>query len=191
MDNKLPDDPNYLLRVCEGLEQLRRGNRDDLRQSQVEGVQSHNRVVSDINKYLLTVATALIPIIFSLVTINEIRRKLNQRDDTLIEMALIFLFASLVFGFAHMISETLFFRKAIKSANRRLKLWASISFWPGSPTLGKVKEYLDEYELLREKTADISSEYVNESTNIFLILQGVSWLTGVLLVIVVTIGKLP
>ncbi len=191
MEEDLKKDPSYLLKVCEGLEELRKGNKADIRESQIEAFNGLNKVTSDLNKYLLTVSTALIPIIFSLVTINEIRQKLNQRDGALIAVAIIFLFASLVLGFIHMISESRFFKKWIKFEDKKLKLWASTSFWPSAPIPTKIKEYIDEYDLIRKKVDEISTDMEKESTNIFLIGQGAAWLVGVLLVIIVTLGKLP
>jgi len=185
------NDPNYLLKVCEGLEELRRGNKNDIRESQVKQVDGLNRVISDINKYLLTVATALIPIIFSLVTINEIRQKLNQKDGNLIAAAIVLLFISLVFGFIHMITESSFFRKGIRSEEKKLKMWSSTSFWPGVPSPSKIKEYIEEYDSIKKNVDKILSEMPMESTNNFLVAQGVSWLLGLLFIVFVIFGKLP
>lgn len=191
MDSESNTPENYLQKVCEGLEELRRGNKNDIRESQIEAVQGLNKITSDLNKYLFTVATFLIPILFSLVTLNEIRQKLDQKDGVLIALATIFLFVSLTLGFIHMVSESKFFKKTIYNADKKLKLWSSISFWPSAPLPNKVREYVDEYDSIKKKVDEISDEIESESTNIFLIGQGTFSLIGILLIIVVIFGKIP
>ena len=150
-----------------------------------------NKVVSDLNKYLFTVATLLIPIIFSLLGVNEIRERFDQRDDILIGASIIFLLLSLVGGFLHMISEIRFFRKWLKNTERRLKLWASISFWPSVPTADKINDYIKEYDSIKARTDDISSEMEEESTMIFIFSQGIFWVAGILLIAIIAFRQLP
>src|SRR5690606_28746680 len=133
MDNeiakKLMEDHNYLLKVCQGLEQLRVGNKSDIRQSQTEAYHGENKVLSDLNKYLFGFATLLVPIIFSLSSVDEIRKNLDNSDGLLIELSLIFLFSSLIAGLMHIISEYKFFNRWHKNQDKKLKRWATISFW--------------------------------------------------------------
>jgi len=190
-NDTLKNNPNYLLDVCKGLEELRRGNKNDIKQSQIEAFLGANQVVSNINKYFFTVATLLIPIIFSLVTIDEIRRKLNQGDSVLVVLSIIFLFLSLIAGFIHMLVEYKFFRKWLKEEDRKLKLWSSTSFWPSVPLPDKIKDYINEYDSTKSKTDDISSEMEQESQTIYLIAQGTFWFIGVVSIICIIFRQLP
>lgn len=189
--DNLKNSPDYLLNVCKGLEDLRQGNKEDIRQSQIEALVGGNKVVSDLNKYLFTVATLLIPIIFSLLGVNEIRERLDQRDSVLIGASIIFLLLSLVGGFLHMISEIRFFKRWLKNTERRLKLWASISFWPSVPTADKIKDYIKEYDSIKSRTDDILSEMEEESTRIFIFSQGIFWVAGIVLIAIIAFRQLP
>lgn len=175
----------YLLEVCKGLETLRQDNKRDIRESQKEAVSGANKTLSDLNKYLFTVATLLIPIIFSLVGIKDIRESINPEDSILLKEAILFLFISLLIGFCHMMSEVGFYRKWLMNAEERLKLWSSISFFPGVPTAKQVGKYIKEYEGMIVKIDSISSEMKKQSTTIFIFLQGIFWTIGVILIVIV------
>ena len=191
MANSFRNDPNYLLKVCEGLESLRQGNKNDIRESQIEAFNGTNKIVSDLNKYLFTVGTLLIPILFSLVTIGDIRQRLDQRDSVLIMLSLVFLFTSLVSGFVHMISELKYFRKWLKNQDKKLRLWATTSFWPSDPSPEKIKDYINDYDSLKQKSDDIALEMEKESTMIFLIFQGVFWFIGIIPIVIIIFRYLP
>lgn len=153
--NALKNNPIYLSDTCKALEELRRANKDDIRQSQTQAFLGANKVVSDLNKYLFTVATLLIPILFSLVTVDEIRKRLNPGDNILIILSIFFLFLSLILGFIHMFSEYKFFRKWLKNEEKKLKVWSSTSFWPGAPSADKINEYIKEYDSKKLRVDDI------------------------------------
>jgi len=186
------NDPNYLLDVCKGLEELRRANKDDVKQSQLEAFAGANTITSNLNKYLFTVASLLIPIIFSLISVNEIKQRLNQGDSVLIVLSLSFLFLSLIVGFIFMISEYMYFKKWLKNTERKLEKWSSSSFWPCTPpSAGDINGYLTEYNLLKSRTDEISLEMEKESSSVFLIIQGFCWLIGVVLMICTIFRQLP
>lgn len=188
---KLKNNPEYLLRVCQGLEELRKGNKEDIRQSQIEAFEGGNKVVADLNKYLFSVATIVIPIIFSLTTIKEIRQILDQRSALLIKLSIISLFSSLFFGFFHMISEYNFFKIWLQNTEKKLKKWSSVSFWPGAPIPSKIKEYINEYETIKSQVDEIGADIERESSKINLILQAVFWSIGVLFITSATFYLLP
>ena len=190
--DSLKSNSDYFLSVCKGLEDLRRGNKEDIRQSQIKALEGGNKVVSDLNKYLFAVATLLVPIIFSFVTINEARERLTTTDSFLITLSIVFLLFSIGAGFSHMITEYLFFKKWLGNQDRKLKLWATVSFWPGAPLPEKIKDYIQEYNSIKARTEDIASEIEKEeSPVIYLILQGVFWLIGVTPLIFIIFSKLP
>ncbi|QQG41859.1 MAG: hypothetical protein HYV90_00905 [Candidatus Woesebacteria bacterium] len=180
----LRNDNTYLLEVCQGLEQLRVGNKSDIKQSQVEAFLAGNKVVSDLNKYFFGFATLLVPIIFSFSTVDEVRQKLDKSDSLLLELSLIFLFSSLVSGLLHMASEYKFFKRWLKNQDKKLKQWASVSFWPSTPTPSKISQYLNEYESIKKETEIIDMENESESNLVHLIMQGTFWLIGIMLLII-------
>lgn len=188
---KLREDPTYLLRVCEGLEQLRVGNKNDIRQSQTEAYLGGNKVVSDLNKYLFSFTTVLIPVIFSLLSVTEIMKSLDKFDGLLIQLALVFLFSSLLAGLLHMVAEYKFFDKWLKNQNSKLKLWSSTSFWPSAPIPSKIEEYITEYDSMKKQADDIEDEMQNKSYLTNLIMQCVLSLTGILFLIITIFRILP
>lgn len=181
-DNNLQEDKEYLSDICKGLEDLRQGNKSDIRQSQIEAFSASNTVLSDLNKYLFYATTLLIPLIFSIVGIESFKNKLTQGDIALIKASLVFLFFSLIVGFCHMISDVIYYRKWQKNTERQLKLWSTTSFWPGVPIGSKIEDYINEYESIRSRTDDIASEMESQSTIIFILMQGIFWMSGAVLI---------
>lgn len=190
-EKQIKRDPKYWWSVCEGLERLRIGNKNDIRQSQTEAFEELNKVVGNFSKYLFTIAALLIPIIFSLVTSDSIRKRLDQRDSVWISVALILLSASLVAGLVHMISEYKYNKNWLKNCEKRLKIWASSSFWPSVPTPENIGKYMMEYEETRNKTDEIQSEIDRQSNLLFLVLQGIFLLFGMAPLVMVAIKLLP
>ena len=177
--------------VCEGLERLRIGNKSDIRESQIEAFTGINKLTSEINKYLFTIATLLIPIIFSLVTIDIVRQKLNKGDSTLISYSLVFLLLSIIAGFIHMLAEYKFFRKWLGLEEKKLKQWSLISFWPGVPAPEKIKDYINEYNQAKNKVDEISLDMEKESSIIYLILQGFCLVIGIASIGIIVFRLLP
>lgn len=168
--NKLKSNPDYLIGIPKGLEELRRGNKEVIRQSQIFAVSEINKIVSNLNRYFFTIALLLIPIIFSLVTLSNVREILNNGDSVLISEAFIFLLASLLCGLAHMLHEYFYWKKAEINFENQIKTW-SVSFWPGVPLPSKIAGYIEEYNKTVKKVDEISAKLPKETLPIFLILQ--------------------
>jgi hypothetical protein len=191
MDKDLKSDRDYLRSVCEGLERLRIGNKSDIRESQIEAYTGVNRITSELNKYLFTLATLLIPIIFSLITIDIVRQKLNKGDSTLISYSLVFLLLSIIAGFAHMFAEYKFFKKWLGIEERKSKQWSLISFWPGVPAPEKIKNYINEYDQAKNRVDEISLDMEKESPTVYLILQGFCLFFGLASIGIIVFRLLP
>lgn len=180
---------NKLIDICKGLEQLRVDNKASIRQSQIEALRTANMTVVNINKYLLTVATLLVPIIFSFTTIREISRTLNSTDGLLLKISLVFLGASIAFGFIHMFFEVKYYRDWLKNDTSKLKLWSSTSFWPGNQN--KAENYVEEYNSIKKEVDNISSEQPGESSNIPILFQGTFWFMALVFLAIVVWHLLP
>lgn len=179
----LRNDPRYLVESVKALEELRSGNKDDIRVSQVMAVESANRTVTAINKYLFSISSVLIPFFTALVSFDELSRNLTNTDRGIAVTSLIFLGASLVFGLLHMVTDVIFYRFWVKDQDQKLKIWSSTSFFPSNPF--KIKDYIDEYDLMKTRSDKISENTMQESLHIFLFLQGLFVLASLVLILVV------
>ncbi len=191
MDKSLKDDRDYLRSVCEGLESLRVRNKTEIRESQIKAYNGVNKITSDLNKYFFTLSTLLIPIIFSLVSVNVIRQRLNKADSMLITISLLFLIVSIIFGFVHHRVEYIFYVKMLKNKTKQLKMWSAISFWPADPSPEKIRNYFNEYESIRKKTTEIEEEMEVSSSLIPFVLQGFCLLVGIMSIMSIVFRILP
>jgi hypothetical protein len=172
--------------VAKGIESLRQGNKSDLRESQVYALAAHNKSISDINKYLFTIASLLIPLVASLIGIEDIRKNLNQVDKAIIIESIVLIIFSVLFGFIHTITDALFFKTWLDNVEERLKLWSTTSFWPTNPS--NVANHLDEYESLRKKADHIQDKIARTSSRLPIFIQGLCLLFAILLIAVVALN---
>lgn len=156
--------------ITKGLENLRQGNKSDLRESQVYSLTSLNQTVSNINKHFFLIATLLIPYAGALVGIDEINSKLDEVDRMLTFEMLALVLASILFGILHMIEDVKFYKSWLENVDARLKIWSSSAFWPSN--LNKAKDYVEEYSKKQEKTDKIQESAKKESPAWAIKMQG-------------------
>lgn len=187
---RLRESPNYLIGVVEGLEELRRGNKDDIRQSQIHAHELLNTTVSSLNKYFFTIASLLVPLLISLVTVNDVRQRIDAKSSVLIAISLISLTASVVIGVGHIVSDYHFLKGWYKEESKKLKLWSK-SFWPGVPIPSKIEGYIEEYNSTLEQVDKVTAAMDHQSTNIYIIGQGTFLFIGIFLIAIIVFRLLP
>ncbi len=165
-EKKLRENEQYLTDTCKGLEELRVSNKRNLRESQVIALNSLNKTLSDINKYFFTISTLLIPIIFSLINLPEIKKRLSNGDGVLIKMSLIFLMLSLLFGLIHMLADYKFYKKWLQNLEKKLEKWSAISFWPGNPLPEMVIKSVSRYWYYTNSYSYVWTTTMNSSIRI-------------------------
>lgn len=169
-----------LERIIVGLEELRKNNKADIRESQIYVLTSLNNSLSAINKYFFSLATVLIPIVAGLAGFKEVRINLEDVERVALAESIILILLSISCGFLHMLYDIEFFRFWLKNADERLKLWSSSSFYPGNPL--KAKDYVEEYENIKNRTDQLQDLREKESTTFPLFLQGLFLSLAILLI---------
>lgn len=190
--NRVKNENNseFTIDLCKGLEDLRRGNVESIKQSRQIAFDGGNSAESNINRQLINAAALLIPVVFSLGSVQEIRSQLNQTNSLMVKISLIFMLVSLLLGLIHIYEDHVFYKKWFKLEEKKLKPWASTSFFPSDPA--KIRAYLKEYESIKKQIDCMDSEVESsETTKIFLIIQSIFWLIGVLFLIIATFQLLP
>lgn len=187
----IKNDQPTLRDICKELENSRKDNKSADREAQIEALHSLIITISNFSKYIFTIVTLLIPIIFSLVTNNDIKNHLDQRDSVLIIGSLIFLFVSFLLGLTNMVFEIIFYRKWLKNQNKKLQLWSSTTFWPADTRPEKVQGYIKEHNSLVKMANEIEESLEKESSFIFLIGQVVFLIIGIIPIIIIIFRQLP
>lgn len=177
------------MEFCKGLEDLRRNIVSSINEGRLIALSGGNKAESDINKQLINAAAFLIPVVFSLANIQEVRQHLNPTSGLMIKISIIFMFFSLLSGFVYILFTKLFYDKWVKLQENKLKPWATISFFPADPK--KLESYLQEYEEVRKLVNSMGGIEPDVASTISLFVQATLWIIGVVFLIIVTFQLIP
>ncbi|MBI4057848.1 hypothetical protein HY405_00835 [Candidatus Microgenomates bacterium] len=174
---------NNLKDLSKALEELRKDNASDLRESYLFAVSSANQIWLETGKTLFSVSALIIAIFAAVLGLKEVKEALDVSARVFIGHSLILLLLSMISGFLHMLAETNFFVERSKNIAKQYRIWSSTSFWPSDPN--RMVESIDEYNKMKQKTDTLESSLDPKSTDFFLYLQGIFGATAFLGILIV------
>lgn len=174
--------------LLKALENLRRDNKQDIRDSQIEAFREINKLSSDFNKYLFTFTTLFISLVFSIFGFTDFLEKITAGERFAILEALLFFLMSMMFGFMHIVSNIGFHKQWLVNTEERLQIWSTTSFFPG--VVHNFEKYLDEYDSMKVNAEDLSKELKKESSKLYIVIQAMLWFIGLIHIIWVILNAL-
>ncbi len=146
-------------------------NKDNAHQSALFWIELANNRLTNICNHFISLAAILIPLSASLVISNNI---LNFNEKIMLVSTWITLFFSIVFGFLHQLLDVQFFVYLSRDSSKREELWSNTN-----------RGYA---QVLKDVLALGTTK--NASSHLPLVLQGITFMIGIILISFIGISLL-